>query len=96
VYLVVGLMGNAGQVTTRPRKAVLLGLTMSLAANSRAQHHGNAVARLHRDQDDRGAAGAVRLNAVEDPAGPFGRPEEVAEVVAFPRLARAGYVTGQA
>ncbi len=95
---VVGLVGNAGQANYAASKAGMIGFTKSVAREVASRGITvNAV-----------APGYVETELTEElseevkgrilgqvPAGRFGEPEEIAEVVMFLAGEGAGYITGQ-
>ena len=95
---VVGLRGNAGQVNYAASKAGVVGMTKSLAKELAGRNITvNAVAPGFIDTD----MTAVLPETVREsllasiPLGRLGRPEDVAEAVAFLASEAAGYITGQ-
>jgi 3-oxoacyl-[acyl-carrier protein] reductase len=95
---VVGIMGNVGQANYISAKAGLLGLTKALAAEYATKGVTvNAVAPGFITSDmTTGLPEEVREGYLKRiPAGRFGEPEDVAQVVAFLASEGARYVNGQ-
>ena len=90
---VTGIMGNAGQANYAASKAGLIGLTKSVARELAPRGITcNAVAPGFIDTDMTKELHDSPL-AATIPMGRMGKPEEVAEAVAF--LAGASYITGE-
>ena len=95
---VVGVMGNAGQVNYAASKAGVIGMTKSLARELASRHITvNAVAPGMIETDMTGAmSDAVKEKVVESiPFKEMGKPEDIAETVAFLAGNGARYITGQ-
>lgn len=95
---VVGLSGNAGQANYAASKAGIIGFTKSVARE--VANRGitvNAIAPGYIQTELTGELpDAVKQQILgQIPAGRFGEPEDVAEVVAFLARQEAGYITGQ-
>lgn len=89
---VSGLMGNAGQVNYAASKAGLIGLTKSVARELASKGvRCNAIAPGFITTDMTGEQGENPL-VQQIPLGRMGRPEDVADAVAY--LVEAEYVTG--
>jgi 3-oxoacyl-[acyl-carrier protein] reductase len=98
VSSVVGLVGNAGQANYAASKAGIIGLTKSVAREvAQRGITANAVAPGYVETElTRSLPDEVKDQIKgQVPAGRFGGPEEVAEVVAFLCGEVAGYITGQ-
>lgn len=95
---VTGLMGNMGQTNYAAAKAGILGMTKSYAREVAGRGITvNAVAPGFIDTDMTGAMpeGAKDKIITGIPMGRTGKPEDVAEAVAFLASEQAGYITGE-
>lgn len=95
---VVGLHGNAGQVNYSASKAGVIGMTKSAAKELASRNITvNAVAPGMIDTDMTAVISDKAKEAMlaSIPAGRAGKPEDVANVVAFLASEEASYMTGQ-
>lgn len=95
---VTGLMGNMGQTNYAAAKAGILGMTKSYAREVASRGITvNAVAPgfIDTDMTEAMPEGAKDKIITGIPMGRTGKPEDVAEVVAFLASEQAGYITGE-
>jgi 3-oxoacyl-[acyl-carrier protein] reductase len=98
VASVVGIMGNAGQANYVAAKAGVMGLTKSSARELAARNITvNAVAPgfITTDMTSELPEEVKEVMLKEIPLARFGRPEDVAQVVAFLASDASAYMTGQ-
>ena len=95
---VVGVMGNAGQVNYAASKAAVIGMTKSLArelASRKITVNAVAPGMIETDMTD-AIPKAAREGILESiPFKEMGKPEDIANVVAFLASDKASYITGQ-
>lgn len=95
---VVGVSGNAGQANYAASKAGVIGFTKAAARELASRGITvNAVAPgfIETDMTNKLSEKARESSAAQIPLGRFGKPEDVAEAVAFLADEKAGYITGQ-
>ena len=95
---VTGLMGNMGQTNYAAAKAGILGMTKSYAREVASRGITvNAVAPgfIDTDMTEAMPEGAKDKIVTGIPMGRTGKPEDVAEAVAFLASEQAGYITGE-
>jgi len=95
---VVGTMGNAGQVNYATAKAGLLGFTKSLAREVASRGITvNTVSPGFIDTDMTQTLTEEQKEGIfaQVPANRLGKPEEIANAVAFLASSGAGYITGE-
>ena len=95
---VSGVMGNAGQANYSASKAGMIGLTKSLARELASRNICvNAIAPgfVETDMTNRLSQSTRESARNMIPLKKFGKPEDIAEMVAFLASEKADYITGQ-
>ena len=95
---VVGVMGNAGQVNYAASKAGVIGMTKSLArelASRKITVNAVAPGMIETDMTAAIKEGAREKIIEGIPFKEMGKPEDIANTVAFLAGDEAGYITGQ-
>ena len=95
---VVGISGNIGQTNYAASKAAVIGFTKALALESAARNITvNAIAPgfIKTDMTDAIPDKVKGKILKKIPAGRFGKPEEIASLVAYLSSEEASYITGQ-
>ena len=95
---VSGIAGNAGQSNYSASKAGVIGLTKSAARELAPRNiNVNAVAPgfIETDMTDKLSDGVKQESMKKIPLNRFGKPEDVAKMVAFLAGSQSDYITGQ-
>ena len=95
---VSGILGNAGQANYAASKAGVIGLTKTMARELASRGITvNAVAPGFVDTEMTAVLSEeIKENACKQiPLGKFGKPEDIANMVAFLASEKADYITGQ-
>ena len=95
---VVGITGNAGQVNYSASKAAVIGMTKSLArelASRKITVNAVAPGFIRTDMTMKMDEKAREAILAKIPLGEMGRPEDIAETVAFLAGDKSEYITGQ-
>ncbi len=95
---VVGVSGNAGQANYAASKAGVIGLTKTAARELASRGITvNAVAPgfIETEMTEVLSEEVKEASAAQIPLGNFGKPEDMANAVAFLASEDAGYITGQ-
>lgn len=95
---VVGVAGNAGQTNYAASKAGVIGLTKAAAKELASRHITvNAIAPgfIETEMTDVLSESVKEASVAQIPLGTFGKPEDIANAVAFLASDEAAYITGQ-
>ena len=95
---VSGILGNPGQMNYCASKAGVIGMTKSMARELASRSiRVNAVAPgfIETEMTEKISDAAREAGIAQIPLGRFGKPEEIADMVAFLASDKASYITGQ-